>query len=136
MIGPKRTPLTKAEERDAYELVTVRDSGTCQRCRRSGLVVERDHRQGRDRYNTTPANLQLLCGPFSPEGGCHKWKTEHPAEAYTEGWMVPRGQDPAEWPARRWVSDRLDWVLYDNDGYWERITEREAWQRMGLEVPF
>lgn len=134
MIGPKRTPLTKAEEHDAYELVTLRDRGVCQRCGFQGHV-ERDHRQGRDKFNTTPANLQLLCGPFAPEQ-CHKWKTEHPADAYAQGWTVPRGADPVEWPARRRIRGVLAWVLYDNDGYWVEITEREAWQRMGLEVPF
>lgn len=137
MIGPKRTPLTKAEERDAYETVTHRDAGTCQRCRRPGLHVERDHRQGRDAFNTTSANLQLLCGPFSPSGGCHAWKTEHPADALADGWTVPRHADPAEWPARRWLRAvfglRAAWVLYRNDGTWIEITEHEALERMGRE---
>lgn len=136
MIGPKRPRLTKAEERDAYETVTHRDRGTCQRCRRPGLHVERDHRQGRDAFNTTPANLQLLCGPFSPGGGCHQWKTEHPADALAEGWTVPRYADPAAWPARRYVRTgigtlRLAWVLYDDEGEWREIAEYLAHELMG-----
>lgn len=139
MIGPKRTPLTKAEERDAYEIVTHRDAGTCQRCRRPGLYVERDHRQGRDAFNTTPANLQLLCGPFSAGGGCHQWKTEHPAEALADGWTVPRSAGPSEWPARRFIRTGLGtlrpaWVLYLDDGTWVEIAEFEAHERMGREV--
>ena len=134
MIGPKVPKMTKAEEKAAYDLATLRDSDTCQRCRRVGLVVHRDHRQNRQRGNTVVSNLQLLCVE------CHAWKSGHPAEAFMEGWMVPRHADPAGWPARRWVRNVFGlvpaWVLYDDDGYWVEITDREAQQRMGLEVPF
>lgn len=139
MIGSKRTRQTKADRRDAYETVNLRDKGICQRCRRPTLVVERDHRQGRDAFNTTPANLQLLCGPFSPGGGCHQWKTEHPEKALADGWTVPRSVDPAEWPARRYLRTpvgtlRPAWVLYRDDGTWVEIAEYEAHERVGREV--
>lgn len=133
MIGPQTPRQSRTEERDAYDVVTLRDKGTCQRCRRPGRLVERDHRQNRDGRNTVPSNLQLLCGPLSPGGGCHLWKTEHPREAVAEGWAVPRHTllTPAEWPARRWLSTEtgtlsLRWVLYDDVGGWEPISDVEA----------
>lgn len=139
MIRPKRLKQSEANKRDAYEVTYHRDKATCQKCRRPGLHVERDHRQNRDPFNTVPSNLQLLCGPFSPEGGCHKWKTEHPREAVAEGWAVPRWADPAEWPARRyfrnrWGVLRAGWALYADDGTVTEITEQEAFRRMGKEA--
>ena len=132
MIAQKRPRQTRAEERAAYEVATIRDADTCQRCRRNCGPIARDHRQNRDGRNTVPSNLQCL------GLACHLWKTEHPAEAVTEGWAVPRHTllSPAEWPARRWVKTnlgtlRLAWVLYDDAGGWAEIDEIEALQRMG-----
>lgn len=137
MIGPKVTPPTPAEERDAYELATLRDSGTCQRCRRAA-GANRDHRKNRSQGGLTLAsNLQLLCGTGTT--GCHGWTTTHPAEAVAEGWAVPGWADPREWPARRWIRTvfglRLGWVLYDDAGGWVEISEAEAYERMGKEAP-
>jgi hypothetical protein len=135
MIGPKVAPQTAVEQRDAYEVVTYRDGGVCVRCKRTHplLGVNRDHRQNRRPGNTTPANLQLLCG--SGTTGCHGWKTENPKASEREGWSVPGWADPAEWPARRWFSTHLGtleigWCLYSNDGGVERITEEDARRRI------
>ena len=135
MIKPKYDlpPVpTAAQERDAYELVTLRDGNTCQRCRRDCGPVARDHRKNRSQGGMTVlSNLQLL------GLGCHTFKTEHPAEAIAEGFGVPGWPtaDPAEWPARRWVRTpygtyRSAWVLYADDGSVTEITEEEARERM------
>lgn len=137
MIGPKTAKPTRAEETNAYELATLRDSNTCQRCRRDCGPIARDHRQNRQAGNTTLQNLQCL------GLACHRWKTEHPNAAIAEGWAVPRYADPAEWPARRWMPGvagtlRLVWVLYgtyDADQLVTVITDQEAMRRMGREVP-
>lgn len=126
MIGPKRPKLTGKQERWAYDVVTdERDRGRCQRCGKYG-PMDRDHRQNRDAFNTTPANLQLLGGAFGC--GCHIWKTQNPADALRTGFSVPRSADPAGWPARRYG---VGWVLYfdeaDVEGkWWERITNAHA----------
>lgn len=134
MIGPKTTKPTRAEETNAYELATLRDLNTCQRCRRDCGPIARDHRQNRQAGNTTLQNLQCL------GLACHLWKTEHPKAAVTEGWAVPRYADPAEWPARRWMPSgvagtlRLVWVLYGaytDDQLVTVITDEEAMRRMG-----
>lgn len=124
-VGQKRPKLTKAEERRAYDSATARDNGQCQRC---GLFAptDRDHRQNRTAWNTTPANLQLLGGAFGC--GCHKWKTENPADAVRTGFTVPAWADPTEWPARRYG---VGWVLYfdqpDERGHWwKEISAIEA----------
>lgn len=117
--------LSAREEKAAYEAVTKRDYGSCVKCGRAG-VVDRDHRQNRDAWNTTVGNLQLLGAVFGC--GCHKWKTENPADAVEQGFAVPRWADPLQWPAYRFDAG---WVLYfdeaDSDGcWWECITAEQA----------
>lgn len=126
----QRTPkMSKREEEIAYEIVTLRDYNTCQKCKRNCGPVARDHRQNRQGNNTVVSNLQCL------GLGCHTWKTEHPADAIDEGWAVPRWADPLVWPARRYVPSGVGtltpvWVLYDNQGGWQRITDDDAARRM------
>lgn len=139
MIRPKyETPKpSKADEADAYELVTLRDMGVCQRCRRDCGPFNRDHRQNRRPGNTRASNLQGLGG--SGTTGCHGWKTTHPKEAIEQGWGCPSWATPSEWPARRWLptqfgTHRLGWVLYADNGDIQEINEDEAFERMGREV--
>lgn len=117
MIGPRPVKLTARQEREAYALATVRDSlNGVERCQRCGWFgpCDRDHRQGRTAYNTTPANLQLLGSDFGCR--CHRWKTENPREALEHGFSVSRHADPAETPAWRFGAG---WVLYDDYGGWK-----------------
>jgi hypothetical protein len=129
MIGPRVAKPSKADDADAYELATLRDADTCQRCRRNCGPSARDHRQNRRRGNTVPSNLQVL------GLRCHQWKTEHPDDALEQGWAVPSWGVPAEWPARRWLPTeygtvRLAWVLYTDAGGVDEITEADAMERM------
>jgi hypothetical protein len=131
MIRPKTPKPSKADETDAYELATLRDLDTCQRCRRDCGPTARDHRQNREAGNTVASNLQCL------GLRCHIWKTEHPKDALADGWAVRRHSIPAEWPARRWLGSqvgglRLAWVLYDDQGGIKEITEADRLVRMGL----
>lgn len=136
MIGQRVVKLTRAQEREAYRLVTLRDEGRCQRCLRNCGGVQRDHRQNRQGANTVLENLQLL------GSSCHTWKSGHPWQAVAEGWAVPRYADPAVWPAARWIKTEIGtvrkaWVIYfpvqAADGrWWQEITEVEALNRMGL----
>ena len=130
MILPKVRKPTKAEEADAYELATLRDKDTCQRCRRDCGPTARDHRVNRSQGGrTVVSNLHVL------GLDCHIWATEHPTDAQAEGWAAPGYAEPSEWPARRWMpvyGDRLhlSWVLYSNDGEITVITEDDAALRM------
>lgn len=129
MIGPKVAKPTKAQEADAYEIATLRDLDTCQRCRRNCGPSARDHRQNRRPGNTVASNLQVL------GLRCHLWKTEHPKAAIEQGWAVPSWGDPKKWPARRWVATdrgtvREAWVLYDDQGDFRVITDEDAMERM------
>lgn len=120
MIGQRPVKLTPKQEREAYRVVTERDQGRCQRCGKPG-PVDRDHRQGRNAYNTVPSNLQCLGSDFGC--GCHRFKTEHPHLALLEGFTVPRWARPELWPAWRFG---VGWVTYDDDGGWQEITESTA----------
>ncbi|MHA3724346.1 hypothetical protein ACXR2T_10745 [Leucobacter sp. HY1910] len=127
-LGLKRPKLTKAQEQQAYDAVTERDVGQCQRCGSRG-PVDRDHRQNRNPFNTTPAGLQLLGSSKAVGGcGCHEWKTRNVAQALKDGFSAPRWADPREWPAYRVCEG---WVLYldkpDRFGrWWVPISEEEA----------
>lgn len=136
MIEPKVQKPSKADEHDAYELVTLRDKNMCQRCGRDcgHGMVSRDHRKNRSQGGlTVPSNLQILGGTGTT--GCHGFVTSHPRQAIAEGWAVPSWADPREWPARRWFTGdygikTLGWVLYDDAGHVLEITESEAVRRM------
>ncbi|MGN8024716.1 HNH endonuclease [Microbacterium sp. 22242] len=112
MIGPKSPQPSPADERRAYEAMTVRDRNLCVRCGAYG--VQRDHRQNRQSGNTVVSNLQGLCP------ACHQWKTENPAKAFRDGFSVPRWARPEVWPA--WRCDVQSWVQYfdapDASGAW------------------
>lgn len=129
MIAPKVAKPSKADEQTAYEIATLRDLDTCQRCRRNCGPSARDHRQNRQSGNTVASNLQVLGLT------CHQWKTEHPKQALEDGWAVPSWASPAEWPARRYVKTdagtlRLAWCLLDDAGGVTEITEADALERM------
>lgn len=118
MIGQRPLKQTEREKRDAYDACTERDKKRCVRCGTTA-PTHRDHRQNRDAYNTTPANLQLLCALE-----CHPWKTANPDEAMRAGFAVSRfAPDPAAVPAYR---IDVGWVIYfdapDADGAWWRPT--------------
>lgn len=130
MIEPKTAKPSKADEADAYELATLRDKDTCQRCLRDCGPNARDHRRNRSQGGLTVAsNLQVL------GLRCHQWKSESPKDALAEGWAVPSWGDPARWPARRWFRTdvgtlRLGWCTYDNAGNVAEVTEAEAHELM------
>lgn len=141
MIGPKIVDYrTKAQiardENEAYEATDLRDAGRCVRCGGADPVfgMSKDHRQNRSQGGQTiPSNLQTLCGTGTT--GCHGWKTSHPADATAGGYSVPGHATPSEWPGRRWVRDcagRLVqmWVLYNDRGTYDEISDREAALRM------
>lgn len=124
-VGQRPVKLTPRQEKESYAAVTMRDGFLCVRCGKLGRV-DRDHRQNRDAYNTVPSNLQCLGSAFGC--GCHKWKTENPSAAFSEGFAVPRYARPELWPA--WRFD-VGWVLYfdeaDADGnWWQEISQTTA----------
>ncbi len=98
----------------AKALVLARSGGSCEAlirgCRHTGTDLH--HRVNRgmgcaERSGGASAAL-LLCT------SCHRWITEHPADAYVHGWSVRRNQlaAPSEVPVR-W---RGRWVLLDDSG--------------------
>lgn len=130
-ILPKTPKPTAAEEKRAYDLATERDGGTCLfRAPECAGAVQLDHRRNRSQGGLTVlSNLQSLCVVH------HDWKTNHPEEAWAEGWGVPGWADPLIWPARRWFKGdfgiyTLGWVLYRDDGKFLEITDVEAARRM------
>jgi hypothetical protein len=101
--------------------VLRRDDHSCQRCGRSlhgvryGLQHRRPRQMGGSRRLHTMANLVALCG-WSVDGGtCTAWvEVEDRPAATREGWLVPLGVDPEEWPVLRfgssWAQPGDGWV--------------------------
>ncbi len=129
MIAPKVEQQTAREEREAYELATLRDRETCVMCG-SYEMTQRDHRRNRSQGGLTVVeNLQVLCHTH------HLWKTDHPKEAVAEGWACPGWAEPAEWPARRmFLTDNgariLGWCFYLPNGRVQEISAETAARRM------
>lgn len=130
---PKRTPQTVKDRNDAYQLATLRDM-TCVKCHRG--VPNRHHRQGRDRYNSIPSNLILLCGSGST--GCHGEIHAHPAESRAHGFIVSSYipiEEICEIPVLLWrrvdgVVMKRTWALLNDDGDVTWIGPRDARERM------
>lgn len=83
-----------------------RDKGKCRRCgRQIGQLTIHSihHRLGRQMGGSRhtpgindPANLALVCG--SGTTGCHGFIESHRTLAYRMGYLVHRGQNPADVP--------------------------------------
>jgi hypothetical protein len=97
--------------------VLERDDWTCARC---GLTVDGkpyslQHRlpRGRGGANTL-ANLVTLCGDATNPDYCHSHVEQFRQRATREGWLVPTGIRPEDWPVLRfgqaWEMPGKDWV--------------------------
>lgn len=116
----RRTSTTKSRRASASTVipkpvkkaVDQRDEGCCQRC---GRVIgsgefSRHHRNPRGMGGSKAdphalVNLVLLCGSANSRGGCHYEVESRRERARIDGWLVPDGIDPAEWPVRRFGRD-------------------------------
>jgi 5-methylcytosine-specific restriction endonuclease McrA len=85
-----------------------RDGWMCQRCGRSiyGIRAALQHRRPRQMGGSkrlhTLANLVLLCGWTVDPGTCTAWvEVEDRPGATRDGWLVPMGVAPEEWPVLR-----------------------------------
>ncbi len=97
--------------------VLERDSWLCQRC---GLTVDGkpyslQHRLPRGRGGTnTLANLVTLCGDATHPDYCHAHVEQFRRRATREGWLVPTGISPEDWPVLRfgqaWEMPGEDWA--------------------------
>jgi 5-methylcytosine-specific restriction endonuclease McrA len=99
--------------RDVRALVYDRDEHRCARCGRPAGPGNRQlqHRvprsSGGRKNHARPSALVLLCGFSATDpAGCHYRVESHRDQARRDGFLVPMGTDPADWP-----------VLY-HDGRW------------------
>lgn len=70
------------------------------------------------RYNQ-PANLLVVCGHGT--SGCHQVVEQHRIAAYEAGWLVHRGQDPANVPVLLVVDGERRLVLLGPDGRYREL---------------
>lgn len=109
---PKSVRPTDEVRAEAY----ARDQWWCVRCGTGDVALNLHHRTARgmggtrDPLSASPANLITLCG--SGTTGCHGWVESHREVSFKEGWLVPRGIDPATVPVRCGGY----WWFLDHDG--------------------
>lgn len=136
MIGQRRRKQTDREKQAAYNVATLRaggemvgkraEGGFCELCGAPG--IQRHHRQGRDPFNTTPANLLAVCPTHHADIG------RDVARSTDLGLIVPDWAWPHEYPlflhGRWWLRTYLgDDVSIDDfeadrriDGDWPGVS--------------
>jgi hypothetical protein len=123
--GPIRRTATKPKpQRNTNpttamrKAVLLRDDYACQVCGRTidGRPYSLQHRLPRGRGGTnTLCNLVTVCGSATTPDMCHD-DIEHQARkrATREGWLVPTGKQPEDWPVHRfgqlWSMPGVSWV--------------------------
>lgn len=125
--GLKRTGTTKSRKASASTVIPddVKDAigdrdqqhgqPQCQRCGRligSG-PFSRHHRDPRGMGGSKAdphamANLVLLCGDALFPGYCHSHVESNRAQARIDGWLVPDGISPEDWPVRRFGREEYE----------------------------
>lgn len=91
-------------------VIYERDQNLCQRCGRfcvlgpHSLHHRRPRQMGGDSAAHTAANLVLLCGTGTT--GCHGEVESFRTQAYAQGWLVHRWDDPATTPVLRFGRTR------------------------------
>lgn len=111
------------------QAVIDRDQRRCVRCGEPMAHIHHRRPRGmggsRDPLTNRTANLVCLCP------GCHDWIERHRADAYRDGWLVHRWDDPAE--VAILLPDGWEMQL-NNDGGAERAPV--AFLPAGLTPPF
>ena len=117
--SPRRRAAPRADHAgwdNITELLMLRSNGRCERCghdlTNGYRPVSRHHRIRRRDGGDRLSNLLLLCGTGTT--GCHGHVTEHPGEAYANGWCIRAlgNQDPERVPVR--LTDGRLWLLLDD----------------------
>jgi len=121
--GLKRTGITKPGKASAStvipkpvkDAIDARDQRYGQpQCQRCGHLItgwfSRHHRDPRAMGGSKAdphamANIVLLCGSATSRGGCHHEVESNRKQAKVDGWLVPMGIRPEDWPARRFGRD-------------------------------
>lgn len=110
--------MSGAFSRATCSLIDDRDEGRCQRCGKhlQGQAFSRHHRMGRGMGGTrnpraaAASNGVLLCGTGTT--GCHGEVESRKEEAEKLGFVVRRGDDPANRPVRTFRG----WRYLTDDG--------------------
>lgn len=105
---PVRVSSSEIPE-DIRLAVLERDNYSCARCGRYlvdtiryGLQHRRPRGRGGSRLLHTMANLVTLCGWSVDAGTCTEWvEVIDRVEATRQGWLVPHGVRPEDWPVER-----------------------------------
>jgi hypothetical protein len=117
----KRRFSDTGPDRETRELVLARDEHRCQACG-STKDLQLHHRRPRQRGGdrspeaNLPSNLVILCAVS------HDHVERNRAEAYANGWLVHRGEDPASKP----VETIRGWLLFAADGSFEVVSGPEG----------
>lgn len=130
---PAGTPTSSRVPTRIRDAVLRRDGYICQRCSAGLRIAEGDyslqHRDNRGMGGSkllhTMPNLVALCG--SATTGCHGHVEANPTESFREGWSVPNGAAPEDWPVLRFGRS---WEQ-PGEKHWEKTQPHERQIEMG-----
>lgn len=99
------------------EIIYNRDKMRCFRCGNPAAQIHHRRPRGmggtRRRNTDLPSNGIVLCGVGGTDG-CHGWVESNRSDAYTQGYLVRQGEEPATVPVLYW--GQTYYLLDDNGG--------------------
>lgn len=130
--GATKSPRYTGPTTKMRKAVLVRDDYTCQRCARDirSCPYSLQHLLPRGRGGkNTMRNLVTVCGSATTPGMCHDFiENQERRQATWEGWLVPNGIEPDDWPVKRFGR------LYEKPGEtkWDLSTQHPLQAEMEL----
>jgi hypothetical protein len=112
--GAPRERVDTGPTQEVRQLVQFRFGNRCARCGGFGATIQ--HRKPRGMGGSSdpainyPSNLLWVCGDGTT--GCHGYMESFRFEAYTMGWLVADGMDPAKVPVVLWDGRRVVLDVY------------------------
>jgi hypothetical protein len=100
------------------DIITARAKGGCEICF-FAIPDQIHHRRPRGAGGSKRADTNTASNGIAICAACHRMVESNRTEAFTNGWLVRQGHDPAAVPVLRYGSD---WVQLNNDGTTKEVT--------------
>ena len=108
------------------DTILARAKGGCEVC----FFAQPDqihHRRPRGAGGSKAVDTNTASNGLAICSGCHRMVESNRKEAFTNGWLVHQGHDPASVPVLRFGSD---WVLLADDGTTTTYKAGAEWARL------
>lgn len=99
-------------DESARTTIRSRSRGRCEVCGLPLAVAEIHHRQPRGMGGSRDRQTPLVSNGLIVHPACHRKIESHRETAIANGWLVPKGTDPAGVPVKLWLGWRLLGTFY------------------------